>query len=151
MHSGKPQFIIIIQRISWISPFLQPRTSVISMVRLDLSRSLERWMMISSAEEICWRIAGSGRPAFPCSTMVSRRLSISLVELAWPVERLPSWPVFIACSISSASAPRTSPTMILSGRIRSADLIRSRMVTSPFPEVLAFLVSRLTILSIFAI
>ena len=81
---------------SWISPFLQPRTSVISMVRLDLSRSLERWMMISSAEEICWRIAGSGRPAFPCSTMVSRRLSISLVELAWPVERLPSWPVFIA-------------------------------------------------------
>ena len=32
----------------------------------------------------------------------------------------PSWPVFIAWSMSSASAPRTSPTMIRSGRMRNA-------------------------------
>ena len=31
------------------------------------------------------------------------------------VVRLPSWPVFIACSMSSASAPRTSPMMMRSG------------------------------------
>ena len=36
------------------------------------------------------------------------------------VVKLPSWPVFIACSMSSASSPRTSPTMMRSGRMRSA-------------------------------
>ena len=44
----------------------------------------------------------------------------------------PSWPVFIAWSMSSASAPRTSPTMMRSGRMRSELRTRSRMVTSPF-------------------
>ncbi len=44
-----------------------------------------------------------------------------------PIE--PSWPVFIACSRSKASGPRTSPTMIRSGRIRRQFLTRSRMVT----------------------
>ena len=55
---------------------------------------------------------------------------------------LPSCPVFIACSISSASAPRHSPTIIRSGRIRSDALIRSRIVISRTPSILAVLVSR---------
>ena len=42
------------------------------------------------------------------------------------VVRLPSWPVFIACSMSSASSPRTSPTMMRSGRIRRALTTSSR-------------------------
>ena len=37
-------------------------------------------------------------------------------ELAWTVVMPPGWPVFQALSMSSASAPRTSPTMIRSGR-----------------------------------
>ena len=39
----------------------------------------------------------------------------------------PSWPVFMACSMSSAAPSRTSPTMIRSGRIRSALRTRSRI------------------------
>ena len=35
-----------------------------------------------------------------------------------------------SCNISSASSPLTSPTIILSGRIRSAVLIRSRILIS---------------------
>ncbi|MNM83227.1 hypothetical protein D3C81_952810 [compost metagenome] len=91
-------------------------------------------------EAICCRTTGSGNSA-PLSTIVSSRLIISAVLLACPVERLPSWPVFIACSMSSASAPRTSPTTIRLGRIRSEDRIKSRTVISPFPSVFAFRVS----------
>ena len=40
-----------------------------------------------------------------------------------------SWPVFIAVSMSIAVASRISPTTILSGRIRKALRIRSRIVT----------------------
>ena len=54
------------------------------------------------------------------ATIVSRRYSASRGLLAWIVVKLPSWPVFIACSMSSASSPRTSPTMMRSGRIRRA-------------------------------
>ena len=53
-----------------------------------------------------------------CST----RESASRGVLAWTVVIEPSWPVFIACSMSNASPPRTSPTMIRSGRMRSAVL-----------------------------
>ena len=45
----------------------------------------------------------------------------------------PSWPVFMACSMSSASPPRTSPTMMRSGRMRSTLRTRSRTVTCPCP------------------
>ena len=41
----------------------------------------------------------------------------------------PGWPVFQALSMSSASAPRTSPTMMRSGRRRSVERTRSAMVT----------------------
>ena len=71
------------------------------------------------------------------STIVSRRASASRGELACTVDSEPSWPVFIAWSMSSASAPRTSPTMMRSGRMRSALRTRSRMVTSPLPSMLA--------------
>ena len=40
--------------------------------------------------------------------------------LAWTVVSEPSWPVFMACSMSSASPPRHSPTMMRSGRMRRA-------------------------------
>src|SRR2546422_104105 len=45
----------------------------------------------------------------------------------------PSWPVFIACSMSSASPPRHSPTTMRSGRIRSELMTRRWMVISPSP------------------
>lgn len=93
-----------------------------------LSRSLDRWIMMSTADAICCRIASSGSPSAPCNTIVSKRLIMSYVEFAWPVDREPSCPVFMACSISKASAPRTSPTTMRSGRIRKADLIRSLIV-----------------------
>ena len=56
----------------------------------------------------------------------------------------PSWPVFIACSMSRASPPRTSPTMIRSGRMRSELRTRSRMVTSPRPSMFGGRYSRRT-------
>src|SRR6266540_2063576 len=69
-------------------------------------------------------------------TMVSRRDSASRAELEWMVDIEPSWPVFIAWSMSRASAPRTSPTRIRSGRMRR--LLRSswRIVSSPLPSTL---------------
>ena len=48
----------------------------------------------------------------------------------------PSWPVFMAWSMSRASPPRHSPTMIRSGRMRRELRIRSRIVTSPRPSML---------------
>ena len=47
--------------------------------------------------------------------------------LACTVVIEPSWPVFMAWSMSSASAARHSPTMMRSGRMRRAFLTRSRM------------------------
>ena len=46
----------------------------------------------------------------------------------------PSWPVFMACSMSNASSPRHSPRMMRSGRIRSAFLTSSRWRISPLPS-----------------
>ncbi len=43
----------------------------------------------------------------------------------------PSWPVFMAWSMSRVAPSRTSPTMIRSGRMRSALRTRSRIVISP--------------------
>ncbi len=92
----------------------------------------------------CFRITQTGRskPAMP--TIVSSRVSASRGVLAWIVVRLPSCPVFIACSMSRASPPRHSPTMIRSGRMRRALRTRSRMVTSPSPSMLAGRVSMRT-------
>ena len=70
----------------------------------------------------------SSWPASPAGT--ARRTAL----LACTVVSEPSWPVFIACSMSSASPPRTSPTMMRSGRMRSALRTRSRIVTAPRPS-----------------
>ena len=82
---------------------------------------------------------GRSNPAMPI--IISSRLIASRVSLAWIVVMLPSWPVFMAWSMSSASGPRHSPMMIRSGRIRSALRTRSRVVTSPSPSMLAGRVS----------
>ena len=66
-------------------------------------------------------------------TIDSTRDSASRGVLACTVVIDPSWPVFIACSMSSTSPPRHSPMMMRSGRIRSAFLTRSRASTSPSP------------------
>ena len=81
---------------------------------------------------------------FAIATIVSRRYSASRGVLAWTVVRLPSWPVFIACSMSSASSLRTSPTMMRSGRIRRALTTSSRARTAPLPSMFAGRVSRRT-------
>ncbi len=55
--------------------------------------------------------------------------------LAWMVAIEPSWPVFMACSMSKASSPRTSPRITRSGRMRSAFLTSSRWRISPLPSM----------------
>ena len=85
---------------------------------------------------------GMSYPAI--AIMTSSRARASRVVLAWTVVIEPSWPVFIAWSMSSASPDRTSPMMIRSGRIRRQFLTRSRWVTSPLPSMLAGRVSRRT-------
>ena len=69
------------------------------------------------------------------ATIVSRRYSASRGVFAWMVVKLPSWPVFMAWSMSSASSPRTSPTTMRSGRIRRALITRCRAVTAPLPSM----------------
>ena len=96
------------------------------------------------AEAICWRIARSGMFRFAIATIVSSRYSASRALLAWTVVRLPSWPVFIACSMSRASSPRTSPTMMRSGRMRRALMTNCRCLTAPLPSMLGGRVSRRT-------
>src|SRR5213596_2934938 len=73
-----------------------------------------------------------GRPAMP--TSCSRREMASRGVLAWMVAIEPSWPVFMACSMSKASSPRHSPRMMRSGRMRSAFLTSSRWRISPLPS-----------------
>ena len=96
------------------------------------------------AEAIWARSARIGKLMPVIDTMVSMRPSASRGEFAWIVVSEPSWPVFIACSMSSASAPRTSPTMMRSGRMRSALRTRSRCVTSPLPSMFGGRVSSRT-------
>ena len=52
--------------------------------------------------------------------IVSSRARASRGVLACSVVIEPAWPVFMAWSMSSASAPRHSPMMMRSGRIRRA-------------------------------
>src|SRR5439155_17247215 len=82
-------------------------------------------------------MAGTGRSKPAMSTIGATLASASRGELAWRVDSDPSWPVFMAWSMSSASAPRTSPTTIRSGRMRKALRTSSRARTSPLPSMLA--------------
>ena len=68
----------------------------------------------------------------------------SLGELAWTVVSDPSWPVFMAWSMSRASPPRHSPTIMRSGRIRRQFFTRSRIVTAPLPSMFGGRASRRT-------
>ena len=77
-------------------------------------------------------------------TIVASRSSASRGVLAWIVDMEPSWPVFMAWSMSIASAPRTSPTRMRSGRMRSALRTSMRVVTSPLPKASGSRVSRRT-------
>ena len=56
--------------------------------------------------------------------------------LAWTVDIEPSWPVFMAWSMSSASPPRHSPTMMRSGRMRRELRTSSRIGIAPRPSML---------------
>ena len=69
------------------------------------------------------------------ATMVSSRYSASRGLFAWIVVRLPSCPVFIACSMSSASSPRTSPTMIRSGRMAKRVDHQLSLAALPLPSI----------------
>ncbi len=60
-------------------------------------------------------------------------VSASRAEFAWIVH-MPGKPLFKASRRSRHSSPRTSPTMIRDGRIRSDSLTRSRSRTSPVPS-----------------
>ena len=97
----------------------------------------------SSAEASCRWIDATGRSA-AISTSTSSRSITSRALLAWTVVIEPSWPVFMAWIMSSASAPRHSPTMIRSGRMRRAFFTRSRIVYSPAPSTFGGLVSSVT-------
>ena len=101
-------------------------------------------MTTLTALAICCRMAFSGRSRLAIAIMVSRRLSASRGELAWIVVSEPSWPVFMAWSMSTASPPRHSPMMMRSGRIRRALISSRRWGTSPVPSMLAGRVSSRT-------
>ena len=80
-----------------------PCTSVTCVTRRVPSLRRLICTMTSIAEAICSRIARSGRSMPAISTSVSRRAIASRGELACIVEIEPSWPVFIACSMSRLS------------------------------------------------
>ena len=101
-------------------------------------------MTTSRAELTYFLTASFGMLSPDMATRVSSLRSASLGELAWMVVSEPSWPVFMAWSMSSTSPPLTSPTMILSGRMRRLFLTRSRWVISPAPSMLGGRVSRRT-------
>ena len=56
---------------------------------------------------ICWRMARSGSSRLAMEIMVSSRLRASRGVLAWSVVSEPSWPVFMAWSMSMASDAAT--------------------------------------------
>jgi hypothetical protein len=113
-----------------------PCTSVMWVMRRVPSRRRDRCTIRSSAEAICSRMARTGRSKPAMRVMVSMRASVSRGLLEWTVVIEPSWPVFMAWSMSRASPPRHSPTTTRSGRMRRQFRTRSRMVTWPLPSML---------------
>src|SRR5688572_5884878 len=140
---------------SWLTPcfsktkiscivMMSPSIPVISEMLVTLRvPSLRRVCCITiwMAEAICWRIALSGRFVEPIAIIVSTRVSASRGVFACTVVSEPSWPVFMAWSMSSASSPRTSPITMRSGRIRRAFTTSWRCRMAPFPSTLAGRVS----------
>ena len=121
-----------------------PTISVTWVMRRTPSFMRVWWTNRLRAEATCSRIARIPRSIPAISIIVSTRDSASRGEFEWMVVIDPSWPVFMACIMSRASPPRTSPTTILSGRMRRAFRTRSRIVTSPRPSMFGGRYSRRT-------
>ena len=102
------------------------------------------WITRSIALAIWLRMAFNGRSKPAIIIMVSSRARASRGVLAWSVVIEPSWPVFMAWSMSSASVPRHSPMMIRSGRMRKAFFTRSVALMAPLPSMFAGRVSSRT-------
>ena len=92
----------------------------------------------STAEAICSRMARTGR-SMPGHQHHRFQAGERVARACWRAASVsePSWPVFMAWSMSSASPPRHSPTTIRSGRMRRQFTTRSRIVISPLPSMLA--------------
>ena len=114
-----------------------PVISVIEVMRRLPSCRRLACTMTFTALAIWLRMALIGISIPAIATMFSSRLTPSRALLAWIVVIDPSWPVFMACSMSITSSPRVSPTMMRSGRIRRALRRQSRWVTAPRPSTLA--------------
>src|SRR5262245_30316875 len=112
-----------------------PSTSETCVMRREPSTSRLIWIKRAKALAICSRIARWGNSTPAVMTSVSSRDSASRGEFAWIVVSEPSCPVFIAWSMSSVLGPRTSPTMIRSGRIRRELRTSSRIRISPWPSM----------------
>ena len=76
---------------------------------------------------------GRSKPAISVSVSMRASVSRGLFECTVVIE--PSWPVFIAWSMSRASPPRHSPTTMRSGRMRRLFFTRSRIAISPAPSM----------------
>src|ERR1700720_1940885 len=103
-------------------------------MRREPSRRRAAWITTSTEAVIISRMVREGSEKPPMVIIDSRRESPSRGLLACSVPIEPSWPVFMACNRSKASGPRTSPTMIRSGRMRRQLRTRSRMVIWPSPS-----------------
>ncbi len=114
-----------------------PTTSLIAVTLRVPSLSRACWMTRSSAPATWSRMARTGRSMPAMRTIVSRRERLSRGVFACTVVSEPSWPVFIAWSMSRAAPSRTSPTTIRSGRMRSEFFTSSRMLIRPRPSMLA--------------
>ena len=110
-------------------------TSVTWVIRREPSLSRLWCTITSTAEATCSRIARTGRSMPAISTIVSMRERVSRGPLECTVQSEPSWPVFMACSMSRAEESRISPTTMRSGRMRRAFLTRSRISTAPLPSM----------------
>ena len=84
-----------------------PATSVMAVIRREPSFMRACWMTRSTAPATCSRMARTGRSTPAISTMVSRRDRLSRGVFAWTVVIEPSWPVFMAWSMSRAAPSRT--------------------------------------------
>ena len=78
-------------------------TSVMCVMRREPSTRRETWTIRSNAADDCSRMARSGRSTPAVSTSVSTRLMASRGVFAWIVVSEPSWPVFMAWSMSTVS------------------------------------------------
>ena len=103
-----------------ISPFSNLSTSSIAVTFLVLSRILDTWTIMSTADAIWLRIAASGRSA-AISTIVSSLDSISFTLLACPVARAAA-PVAAPAPAAAPAAPKAAPAASGSGETVSSPM-----------------------------